>query len=587
LEINTTIHMVEWEQDWDDLRDVLHYANYAALDIETTPVSWYHPDFKILTVAISAREGEAFVIPVEHPETVANPRHQMHDLRTLIEGWDGTWIMQNGAFDHVALRAGNIFLRRWEDTMVMEYLIDVERKKGLQDLASRYLNVEKWKDIDYKKPEEESLDVLARLNGRDADVTLRLYIPMLNELHKHDMGTLYREVMMPASYALCNMEWEGIPVDLDRLDDVISDTEDELETLLDHIKEVAGRDDFNPNSYKQLGNMLYGTLGLPCHIWTDTGAPGTNAEALGKIKNMHPVVEQVLRFKKLRKLLTASLRPWRELADKDGYLHPRYKPAFVKTGRLSSEIPNIQQVPRGAVRTIFGGIPGHQIVEVDFSQMELRIAAFLAEEPTMMRAFQLDQDLHQITADAFKVDRQTAKSLNFGLLYGAGPRKLKWIAKEQYGVDLTELQAESLRARWFKKYRAIAAYHRRMVTQAKIDKGVTTAFGRWRPLEDINDRDYRAAGHAERQAINTPIQSMASDITLIKLTELEQAHYLEGIRPIATVHDSILFLVPDDKLELIPNIQSIMEDTGIFKDLFGVNLTVPLKTDVKVGTHWS
>jgi DNA polymerase-1 len=140
------------------------------------------------------------------------------------------------------------------------------------------------------------------------------------------------------------------------------------------------------------------------------------------------------------------------------------------------------------------------------------------------------------------VNRQTAKALNFGLLYGAGPRKLMWIAKEQYDVDLTEERATQLRNQWFAKYKGVAQYHRSVVEYARLNKGVRTHFGRWRPLPDILDRNYAAASHAERQAINTPIQSMASDITLAKLQELESdpGLHLAGIRPIATIHDSIV-----------------------------------------------
>jgi len=593
MEIETVIQKVETPQQWSQLQIAMDAARVVGLDIETTPVRWYEDGFRILTVAFSTEEDHAFVVPVQHPETEPGVAAQLIRLKNEIEGFKGNFIMQGGDFDHMALRKFGIDLLSWDDTMVMEYLIDVDARKRLQDLAKRYLDIDKWKDINYKKPEEEDLDTLMRLNGRDADVTRRLDAILQSKVEESGKEILYDGLMMPVIEVLCDMEWAGIPVDKDRLLNLIDETERQIERVLDSIREISGKGTgkglFNPNSFKQLGKLLYGELGLPCVMWTDKGAPSTSAEALRKIKHKHRIVPMVMEYRKLRKLYTASLQPWFDKLDKDNRLHPRYKPAHVKTGRLASEMPNIQQVPRGAPREVFGGVVGYKMVEIDFSQMELRIVAWTAGEKTMLDAFARGDDLHQITADAFGVDRQTAKALNFGLLYGAGPRKLKWIAEEQYGVTLTELQATKLRLQWFKKYPGIQDYHESAVREAYATGGISTAFGRWRPLPDIKSQEWGRRGGAERQAINTPIQSVASDITLVKLIEVAKhpSVLAAGIRPLATVHDSILFLVPEPSLEVIPAIQRMMEDTSAFRGLFGVEIDVPIVTDVTIGDHWS
>ena len=586
----TIIMMVNSEERWEELAEDMAAAPHVGLDVETTATPWYTPEFRLLTIGISTTPGYAYVIPLFHPqvdESMAEAR--LIRVQKLIRITQPHLVMQNGAFDRVALQRVGISLPPvWFDTMVAQYLLDVEASKGLTDLAARYLGLPPWKDINYKHPEEEDISVLAQLNGRDADLTLQLHAPLAAELAREAQLDLFNELMMPVSKTLCDMEVGGIPVDRERLLNLLDDVDSELADLLNDIRDVAGKPTLNPNSTKQLASLLYGDFGLPVSVWTDGGSPSTNAEALRKLN--HRIIPLIQRFRELRKLYTASLVPWLDKLTEDNYLHPRYKPAHVKTGRLSSEMPNIQQVPREPrVRQVFGGLPGHKLVELDYSQLELRIVAWLAAEEEMLRAFRAGEDLHQVTADAFGVNRQTAKALNFGLLYGAGARKLKWIAAEQYGVELSEMQADRLRAQWFSKYPQIEKFHESAVYEAQATGGVSTALGRWRPIPDINSSEWGMKAHAERQAINTPVQSLASDLCLIKLDEIARNKELRKkyIRPVATVHDSIMLLVPDDFISMADEVAHIMEDTSTILDKFGLDFDVPLHVDIKVGTHWS
>jgi len=572
----------------------LDEAPYASLDTETTTVPWYHPDFKLLVVAVTVSDGHSFVIPVDHAEA---PENSVELLSVIFQnfparGRNGFWIMQNGTFDLLVMRRYGVDLTPdvWADTMGIQYLLDVEAKKGLEVLAQRWLGTMPWKNIDYKHPEEEALDVLGELCATDADITFRLYPPMDTALEQNSaLDTLYWELLAPAMRVLADMEWEGVPIMEGRLNDLADETNAQVEDLLDQVRTMADEPELNPNSVIQLRKILYGKLGLPVLGFTAKGAPSTNAATLQKLEKLHAIIPVIQDLRAQRKLLTASLLPWLDQAGYDGSLHPRYKPAFVKTGRLSSEMPNIQQVPRDTdVRSIFGGVEGYQVVELDYSQLELRIVAWLAGEDRMLEAFYKNEDLHQVTANALGVDRYTGKTANFGLLYGAGYRKLKEIAALEHGLDLTEAQAEAIRTQWFATYPAISAFHKRTILEARTSGGITTVLGRWRPLPDIHSKEWNLKGGSERQAVNSPIQSVASDITLFKLTKLPAILEKAGskARPFITVHDSILLLVPDDEPGIANMVQRYMEDTDDLEETFGITIGVPLKVDVKVGPTW-
>ena len=587
--MDTEITVVRGWREVNELKEALATTPLVALDTETTSVPWYDPDHKLLVVAISTRPGHAYVIPVDHAEASGFPA-----LSHIFgpEESQPIWLMQNGMFDLLVLRQAGISLRTpWEDTLTAQYVLDVEAPKSLTALVQRYLGLPPWKDIDYKHPEEESLDVLGRLCGRDADATLRVWQRLSHEIYSnHNALLIYRELLQPASTALCEMEWNGVQVDLDRLQDLTERTEDEIERLTDAIREYADNDNFNPNSTQQLGKLLFGKLGLPVTDFTATGAPSTNKSALHKLRDVHPIIPLIQAYRKERKLLTASLVPWGAITSSSGrpLLHPRYKPAFVRTGRLSSEGPNIQQVPRRTdVRRLFVAPEGYDVVEIDYSQLELRIVAWVAGEDRMLEAYASGADLHQVTADALGVGRHTGKTANFGLLYGAGYRKLRQIAEEDYGLELTDLEAQAIREQWLQAYPAIGRYHEAAVEEARDHGQIETPFGRVRRLPEIHSSEWGLKGNAERQAINTPIQSTASDLTLLMLTEFINDPVLKAadVRPVLTVHDSIIFYVPTDDTETVSYIADRMENPPTEKT-FGVKLGVPLVADIKRGPSW-
>jgi len=594
MQLETEITMVETQETLEQLLSELLTASYASLDVESTSnIHWYQDGFLLLVVAISVREGHSYVIPVEHAHSEPS-RSGAHALRWLFErlGDEGPkWVMQSGSFDWLATAAKGINMPlAWWDTQVAEYLItgDPQSKQSLVAIAKKYLDVDPWKDIDYSAPEEEDLQILSRLCGRDADITRRLFLPLGVALKMSQQMHLFRELLMPATYVLTEMTQRGLPVDMQRLRELEEFTCARLEEILWQLEADCERYGpwpvnknrkakvFNPGSFKQVGKVLYDILELPVPGFTDAGSRSTDAESLRKIEHMHPLVADIQAYRTTKKFHSSSLLPWLDKAA-HGKLHPRYKPTQTRTGRLSSEDPNIQQVPPEG-KSIFGGVDEYWVVEIDYSQLELRIVAELAGEETMLHAFHTGLDLHQVTADLLEVDRHKGKTANFGLLYGGGPRVLQREAKKA-GIDLSLMDAEYIRTRWFEEYSDIAEYHEQVMWQAHEDRAVYSLIGRRRALPDLSSGDWKKRGGAERQAINMPVQSLASDITLFQLKRSSRW-------AIATVHDSIVYLIPDSYLGEVPAMQRGLEDLTEFNRVFGVDIQVPLKTDVKIARYW-
>jgi DNA polymerase-1 len=259
----------------------------------------------------------------------------------------------------------------------------------------------------------------------------------------------------------------------------------------------------------------------------------------------------------------------------------------VVTGRLSAADPNIQQVPRDKeFRNVFGGVEGHSWIKADYSQIELRVAAWLAGEATMLEAYRQGEDLHALTAERVLGDRgarQVGKTLNFGLLYGAGAHKLKEIAFQQYGVTMTDKEAVAYREGFFNAYPFIQQWHRDMTYSiTKTGKAVSPT-GRVRYLPDAQGWDEGLRGAAVREGINHPVQGFASDLMLHSVNAIH-ARYPKYV--VAIVHDEVDLVVPDHQVEEVSMfVKQTMEDTDWLKS-FGINLTVPLVADLGVGTHW-
>ena len=574
-----------WEKFWAEMVS----SKRAALDMEATPVPWWHEDFKLVSAAISFDGQTAYAMDLRtHWKPFKKAMNQAHEAGLK-------FVMHNGKYDRQVLLSRGINTTLIFDTMTAQYLIDPDQRKGLEFLSGVYLGLAPYKNVDYKNILDEDPRKVLEMNGIDAIRTYRLYTEIFKPkvLADERVNRLMQFLMMPAINALLELEIHGIPIDTGKLDDLTQRYQERHDDQIELLRREIGNPNFNPNSHPQVNKLFFTDLALPVVKRSEkTGNPSFDAETRLKLMSYHPLVEQYSKWATIEQRLSTFLKPWAKL-ERRGWLHTSYKPSHVVTGRLSSEKPNFQQVPRDPeFRQLFGGVPGWKIVELDYSQIELRIAAWLSGEDTMLKAYKNDLDLHTLTAELILGDpkgRQVGKVLNFGLLYGAGPPKLKEIAFNDYGVTLSLDQAERFHAMFFSTYSKLKNWHTTTKAKARRDKFIDSPIGRRRYFQHIGGSDRVKAGHDERAALNHPVQSMASDMMLYSLTKLHKELDPEKARVVATIHDSVLLLVRNDSVdETVVHAKRIMEVEVVadMKAKFGVEIDVPIKVDHTTGDYW-
>lgn len=582
----------------------LDHAEMVAIDIETTISDDPFADPpKLVSVAVSLDGETSWVFPPER--FTAAILWNLAKKQTLFH---------NGSFDALLLPGffglfGPKDCPVSHDTMALAYLLGDYESKGLQSLSEAVLGLEAYKDVDYAHILDEPFEKIAKMNGEDACRTWKLFRPLADRVNEDPaLLRLYRWLLMPAVNALIDVTRNGVPVDisyLTKISEKISGDFRELESELFEItpppdpekfpngwpvKRKKDTPRFNPASPKQVAHILFDVFKLTPIKRTDTGAPSTDEDSLTQllIEAQGPAKEWVAKLMEYRKLFkqkTSYIESWPQHIAADGRMHPRYKPLHVVTGRLSSEGPNIQQVPRDSeFRMVFGG--QGTWVKADYSQIELRIAAWLAGEKVMLDAYRQGLDLHTMTAnlilgDESKAARQVGKTLNFGLLYGAGANTLRRIARTNYGLDLTESQAYAYREAFFATYPALSTWHQEVTARVIRDGYVRSPLGRirWLPNAQIVWDDAKKWS-AIREGINMPVQSFASDLLLYSLVRLNE-EFPGSI--VATVHDEIDFCFAADPP--VDRIKAVMEDVS-WLEKFGIKLTVPVLAQLEVGTHW-
>ena len=407
--------------------------------------------------------------------------------------------------------------------------------------------------------------------------------------------TLLDDLLMPASAALLRAEEAGVGLDRDgacRLRDALTREEIEL------TREIS---EYGPASTpREMRHLLYDTLGLPVLERTPTGHPSVATSVLRRLD--HPVAQAMARRQGVRKGISAFVRPWLDATSSGGSrLYSTFRLAGTATGRLSSGGAegssgiNLQQVPRDKrYKSLISAADGCTLIELDYSQIELRVAASLAGEETMIEIYREGGDIHRETAIAVsgktnidKSDRTKAKSVNFGFLYGMGARSFMDYSRDSYGVTVTLEEAEEARERFFKKYSGLNPWHQRVKTQVAKNGFVKTLFGRVRYLDGIKYGKGAEKALALRQAVNTSVQSVASDCMILALGLIDRLLVVPkyGSRIVATVHDSVLLEVPTVRYrEVGEKAKYIMEHLPLKH--FGVALEVPLEAGVASGDTW-
>jgi DNA polymerase-1 len=475
------------------------------------------------------------------------------------------------------------------DTALMAYLLDPgEGKYLLEDLARRYLSVE----LTSPDREEGTLDLDGDAGVEDtqrrAALLLRLVVSLQESLEARELVELYERIELPLIRVLGRMEDAGIRIDLAFLNDLGKELNDECRRLEAEIHTHAD-EQFNVNSTPQLRRILFEKLGLTPVKKTKTG-PSTDADSLQKLAEEHPIVETLLRYREVEKLRSTYADALPPLVGPDGRIHATFNQLATTTGRISSESPNLQNVPvRTAggreLRRAFIADEGCGLLTADYSQIELRVLAHLADDPGLIDAFERGADVHTTTAARVfdvpedKVDefqRRFAKVVNYGLAYGM----------EAYGLaqrlDIPTDQAREILDAYFAAFPNVAGYMQETIREAKACGYTTTLFGRRRQLPELSSDNFRIRQMGERMAQNAPVQGTAADIFKLAMIDLDRA--LEAARlesrMVLTVHDELVLEVPLGERERVePLVRQVMVDAA--------TLRVPLEVEVGFGPNWS
>jgi DNA polymerase-1 len=475
------------------------------------------------------------------------------------------------------------------DTAVMAYLLDpAEGKYRLEDLALRYLSLE----ISSPDVEEGRLDFDGQAGidetGRRAAAILRLADVLSEALEARELTDLYDRIERPLVRVLAKMEEAGIRLDRPFLDDLRAELAKECDQLMRQIWAHAG-EEFNVNSTPQLRTVLFDKLGLSPVKKTKTGA-STDADSLQKMVDEHPIVEDLLRYREVEKLRSTYADALPPLIGPDGRIHATFKQTDTTTGRISSEAPNLQNVPVRTAdgrefRRVFIADDGWGLLTADYSQIELRVLAHLAEDPGLTDAFARGADIHTTTAatvfrvaeaDVDAAQRRFAKVVNYGLAYGM----------EAYGLgqrlDLPTEEAREILDAYFEGFPNVADFMARTVREARERGYTTTIFGRRRQITELASDNFRIRQMGERMAQNAPVQGSAADIFKLAMIDVDRALETAGskTRMLLTVHDELVFEVPqDERDEVEPLIREVMQAV--------TELRVPLVVDVGFGPNWA
>lgn len=555
-------HVLELVERLESLPEV-------AVDVETAS------DGSLLCIGLAWRGDKAVVVTKD----ALVDKRTVPMLNSALKG--KVLIGHNLKFDVKQLwRAGVSDVRVGEDTMLMSYTLD-ERPgvHKLKPLVRQYLNVP-----DYDAPIREYYShmedcppiELWKYNAHDAAYTYALRSVLRRELDA-DGTWLLHNVLYPAANVLACMEYTGIMVDREYLQGLASKLRDETQTLEQEMYHLIGRQ-FNPRSQKQLAQLLYHDLGLPI----PDGRWSTDKDALAAIQDFHPLPAKILEYRGKLKMLRTYVEALLDAADDEGRVHTNFNLHGTVTGRLSSSDPiNLQNIPRTEeARNAFIATPGYTLVEADLSQAEVRVLAWYCKDPNLIKALAEGGDVHTRTAcimfrkkpkEVTKELRQAAKRLSFATIYG---QSVEALAKE-LGVSVTE--AKELQEQFFGTFPRVREWIKAQQDLALATGVVTTPFRRKRRFEYIT-RDNKA--EVLRQAVNAPIQSLASDITLTAL--IRMGHKLgnsQSTRLLLTVHDSILLETTEDPVEIARWVKWEM----VSQVLDG---TVPFDADVKIGARW-
>jgi DNA polymerase-1 len=590
--------LAESESDIQTLITTLSKEKEICFDTETTGLDPY--TCELVGLAFSTHPHQAWYVPC--PPDQEKTRSILASFSALLADETKTWIGQNIKFDLLVLHAYGISLKgHLFDTMLAHYVIEPEGKRSMDVLSEKYLS---YKPISItaligKKGKSQGtmrdvdLDTQKEYAGEDADITLQLKHVFAPQLAEKEVEKVFHQVETPLIRILADMEWEGVRVDEPFLRDYARTLEEEIGIAEKKVMDATGLK-FNLSSPKQLGEVLFEHLKLdPKAKKTKTGQYATGEDILQKFANRSPIVADILTYRELTKLKSTYVDALPLLIQpKTGRVHTSYGQAIAVTGRLSSNNPNLQNIPirteRGReIRKAF--IPRdehHLLLSADYSQIELRIVAAISGDPALCEAFIQHKDIHTATAakvyktaeeNVTKEMRYKAKSVNFGIIYGQGAFGLA----ENLGISRTE--AKEIIENYKKEFSGIQRYMDDTIAFAKANGYVQTLMGRKRWLRDIDSSNFTVRGFAERNAINSPIQGTAADMIKLAMIKTHETIRSRGLKSkmILQVHDELLFdVVREEADEMKALVVDCMQKAMTLPN------GVPVVAEAGLGNNW-
>jgi len=594
------------EKEAKELAKLLMNEDEFVFDTETDGLDIFN--VKLAGCAFSVKPNEAYFVAV-------NPTQEVNSLFTndlsdrlpidsfikifsqVFENKKSKKICQNGKFDIAVLRSQGIKVENFYfDTMLASYVLDPDEKHGMDDLSLKYLNyrpIPLTELIGSKKTPEKIFEVdknqLAEYSCEDADITFRLYEIFRKKLVEEKVDKVAYEIEFPLVEVLEDMERTGVKINIESLQAFSKDLQILLDNYSNEIYKHAG-EVFNINSTQQLQRILFEKLKLPETSKTKTGF-STDAKSLEGLKGTHPIIDLISDYRQVAKLKSTYADALPNLINpKTGRIHTTYNQSLVSTGRLSSNDPNLQNIPIRSelgkeIRKAF--VPAdknHLILSADYSQIELRIMASICEDETLIKAFQNNEDIHRRTAAlVFQVSpeevtpdmRRKAKEVNFGILYGLGPFGLKT------RLGISQSHAQEIINNYFSSFKNVKKFMEDSVAIAKEKGYAETLYGRRRFLKNINSNNRVVRQFEERVAINMPIQGTAADMIKLAMIKIFNALKKEKMKSkmVLQVHDELVFDVVKSELnDIQPMIKELMETA--------LPLKVPVITEIGIGDNW-
>lgn len=602
-EWQATYHLVDTPKQFDAFLKQLRKQKRFAVDTETTGLDPLRAD--VVGLAFSWRPGEAWYLAVRGPKgtPVLDPGQTLERLRPILEDPKVAKVNQNIKYDLLVFRRHGICVAGVAgDSMVADYLLHAgERGHNLEELAIRYLQHrvipitdligKKGKNKPQLRMDEVPTGRVAEYSGEDADVAWRLCERLEPELAGSGLAKLYEDVEVPLISVLADMEAAGVQLDVPLLRRMSTEMAAQLETLEREIYDLAGHP-FNIASLPQLRKVLFEELKLPVQRKTGiTGEPSTDQETLEKLAPLHPLPRKILEQRTIAKLKGTYVDALPELVNpRTGRIHASFNQTVASTGRLSSSDPNLQNIPirseqGGQIRQAFLPAEGWMLLTADYSQIELRLLAHFSGDEALRQAFAEDRDIHAaVAAQIFGVPeaevtanmRRTAKTVNFGVIYGMSAAGLA------ARLEIPREEAAKFIDAYFARYPKVQEYQKQLLEKCVRTGHVGTILGRRRRIEGVRVAStYQSRNQPEREAINMEIQGSAADLIKLAMLRIHRRLREEGhqSRLLLQIHDELVFEVPPEELQAVAAL--VREEME-----YALTLEVPIKVDVCAGPNW-